>query len=219
MYPYSPTISRTPPAARYYLGVDLGQTADYTALALVQRTAPPPSPAFDVVGLERLPTGTTYPAVVAHAAERLAMPQLQGCTTLVVDATGVGRPVVDALRAAHLDPVAVTITGGDAVTQEDGRGEAWRVPKRDLVSGLQVLLQAERLKIARALPFAGALVDELLRFRVKIDPVTARDSYGVWREGKHDDLVLALAVAVWKGSRPPPPPAPRLYSVGGFVGR
>jgi hypothetical protein len=36
------------------------------------------------------------------------------------------------------------------------------------------------------------LVQELLNFRVKIDPLTAHDSYGCWREGGHDDLVLAL---------------------------
>ena len=38
---------------------------------------------------------------------------------------------------------------------------------------------------------------ELLGFRVKIDPTTAHDSYAAWREGAHDDLVLALALAVW----------------------
>jgi hypothetical protein len=36
-----------------------------------------------------------------------------------------------------------------------------------------------------------------LNFRVKIDPLTAHDSYGAWREGQHDDLVLAVALAVW----------------------
>ena len=28
---------------------------------------------------------------------------------------------------------------------------------------------------------------------------TAHDSYGAWREGQHDDLVLALALALWAG--------------------
>ena len=32
---------------------------------------------------------------------------------------------------------------------------------------------------------------------MKIDPITAHDSYGAWREGQHDDLVLAVALAVW----------------------
>ena len=32
---------------------------------------------------------------------------------------------------------------------------------------------------------------------MKIDPLTAHDSYGYAREGIHDDLVLAVALACW----------------------
>jgi hypothetical protein len=66
----------------------------------------------------------------------------------VVDATGVGAPVVDLLRAAGIGErlVAVTITGSDDVTR--GPGGDWRVPKRDLVTGLQVMLQSGELGIA-----------------------------------------------------------------------
>src|SRR3712207_4474253 len=56
----------------------------------------------------------------------------------------------------------IVITGGDAVTHEDG---VYRVPKRDLVSTCQVLLQGERLKIASALPEAATLTQELLNPR------------------------------------------------------
>ena len=47
------------------------------------------------------------------------------------------------------------------------------------------------------------LVQELLNFRVKIDPLTAHDSYGARCEGQHDDLVLATVVACWYGERQP----------------
>ena len=43
------------------------------------------------------------------------------------------------------------------------------------------------------------MLKELLKFKVKIDPVTAHDSYGAGREGQHDDLVLATALAAWYG--------------------
>jgi hypothetical protein len=129
---------------------------------------------------------------------------------VVADKTGVGRPVVDMLRAADLKPVAVTITGGDAVSRD---GLDYRVPKRDLVSVVQVLLQAERLKIARALPEAQTLTSELLAFKVSIS-LKGHDSYGndvgPWRENPHDDLVLAVALACWFGEkyRPPDPEYP-----------
>jgi hypothetical protein len=112
----------------------------------------------------------------------------------VVDATGVGAPVVDMLKQARLSPIAITITRGEAVTRESYA--AYHVPKKDLVSTLQVLLQSGRLKIAQALPEAETLQAELLNFQMKIT-LQAHDVYGSWRQGSHDDLVLATAVAVW----------------------
>jgi hypothetical protein len=71
------------------------------------------------------------------------------------------------------------------------------VPKRDLVTVTQVLLQNGRLRVAAGLPEAETLKRELLNFRVKIDPRTAHDSYEHWRESEHDDLVLAVSMAAW----------------------
>jgi hypothetical protein len=85
------------------------------------------------------------------------------------------------------------------------------VPKRDLVGIAQVLLQTERIQFAAGLPLTPLLVHELLEFRVKIDPLTAHDSYGAWREGQHDDLVLAVAIAAWYGEQWQPPLPRRNY--------
>ena len=188
----------------YTLGLDLGQAHDYTALTII-RKYPVPSPArYEVPWLERYPLGTSYPAIVAAVAGRcrqlVAQGVREGVPDLIVDATGVGRPVVDLLRRERL-PVTlidVTITGGDTATQQ---GRSWRVPKRELVSAAQVLLQSGRLKVAEALPDTATLTRELLNFQVKISE-QAHDSYGAWREGTHDDLVLAVALACWYAERP-----------------
>jgi hypothetical protein len=45
---------------------------------------------------------------------------------------------------------------------------------------------------------------ELLNFRVKINLASGHDSYEAWREGDHDDLVLAAAMAVWSARAPGP---------------
>ena len=220
MMQYSRTPPRTPPAPPWlYVGLDLGQASDYSALAIAERDRHPPyrdqcsvggiptlPPAPEPVSyalswLQRFPLKTPYPAIVGavatlvrRLAARTPVPHLR----LVVDATGVGRPVVDLLRRERLPGTLadVTITGGDAVAQE---GSSYRVPKRDLVATVQVLLQGERLKIAQALPDAATLTRELLNFQVKIDLTTAHDSYGAWREGTNDDLVLATALATWYG--------------------
>jgi hypothetical protein len=60
-----------------------------------------------------------------------------------------------------------------------------------------VLLQNRRLKVAKALPETEVLMKELKDFRVKVNPATAHESYEHWREGDHDDLVLATAMATW----------------------
>lgn len=214
------------------MGLDLGQAADYTAISVLERKeAPrvarqepiyrggrlvgyengpgrPEGPdSYDCGWAERLPLGTPYPQVIEQVREKLQTPKLRGHTALVVDATGVGRPVVDLLREGGLDPVAVTITGGDAESYVD-RG--WRVPKRNLVSVLQVLFQTKRLQIASGIPAVQTLTQELLNFKVKISDL-GHDSYGAWREGQHDDLVLAVAVAAWWAEREPPPLDPSAF--------
>jgi len=207
----------------YLVGVDLGQLHDYTAVAIAERRAVradggsdlPNQPtrfaggvgAYDVVHLERH-RGEAYTALPgrvrdllgAVAAAHEGRDRRPARTTVIVDQTGVGVAVVDVLRAAGLDPVAVTIHGGDATTRGDDR--SWRVPKRELVAVTQVLLQSRRLRIAQALPLAPTLVAELGNFRATISLATGHDSYGAgsdWRAGNHDDLVLAVALAAWYG--------------------
>jgi hypothetical protein len=47
---------------------------------------------------------------------------------------------------------------------------------------------------------AQILMSELADFRVRIS-ASGSDTYGAWRGGAHDDLVLALALAVWWADR------------------
>ena len=91
---------------------------------------------------------------------------------------------------ANLNPIL--IHGGDNTTQENG---VWRVPKRELVGVTQVALQTGRLKIAAYLPETRLLSQELQNFQVEISQ-TGFDSYSA-RNGKNDDLVLSLAMALW----------------------
>lgn len=190
----------------YYVGVDLGQAADPTALAIVERATTHPGTLdnfreirrqYAVRHLERFPLGMSYVDQAARVASILGRaPLSRQNTRLVVDATGVGRPVVDLFRRAGLSPIAVTITAGDGETQTP---DGWRVSKLLLVSRLQAMLHAGELRIAKALPEAQALVKELQDFRVSYTE-TGYASFGA-RVGAHDDLVLALAIAVWAAER------------------
>ncbi len=209
----------------YYLGLDLGQSADYTALAVIEepiwvsgkwtspatmdrtnyqrlreenrRNGRPPHPPLEVRHLERYELGTPYTRIVERIKEMAHSPPLSELpAVLLVDKTGVGAAVLDTFEHSGVRPAAITIHGGSAVSYDPQR-RGYRVPKRDLVSAVQVPLQNRRLKVAARLPEAATLKKELLNFRMKVNPATAHDSYEHWREGDHDDLVLAVAIACW----------------------
>lgn len=145
--------------------------------------------------LQRLPLGTPYPAIIGHVAQLL--PRLPPGTELVIDYTGVGRPVFDMFLSVGLSPIGVLITGGHAEAQE---GSVYSVPKIVLISRLQALLHESRLKIHRDLADAPILVRELQDFRGDFTSTGAMTFAS--RVGKHDDLVLALAIATWRAYRP-----------------
>src|SRR5262249_20435989 len=116
--------------SEYYVGLDLGQAQDYSALSVIERTE-----RADLLG-GRLPAhyagrhlkgwkhGTSYPAIVKETVALLARPPMPG-SQLIVDATGVGRAVVDLLRVAKLRAslVPVVITGGAAVRAHFEQGQ------------------------------------------------------------------------------------------------
>lgn len=209
----------------YFVGLDLGQAADYTALAIIEeplwsggswvspapmtrahytllreenlRRGRPPHPPLEVRHLERFDLGTPYTTIVDRVNEIAHTPPLAGLpSVLLVDKTGVGAAVLDAFEQSGIRPMAITIHGGSTVSFDPHR-RGYRVPKRDLVTAVQVLLQTRRLRIAERLPEAATLKQELLNFRIKVNPATAHDSYEHWREGDHDDLVLATAMTCW----------------------
>jgi hypothetical protein len=192
--------------AEVVLGLDLGQRADPTALAVVELQdredddedampgTRPPVTHFLVRHLKALPLRTPYPQVVAYVGAVAAA--IAGRTgeepRLFVDATGLGQPVVDAFRAA---PVPVILrptyfTHGDRRSEEHGEvrlGKAW------LVSRLQVLLQQQRIHLPRSRD-AEALAKELLDYEIRVDE-RANDTYGAFKVGTHDDLVTAVGLA------------------------
>jgi hypothetical protein len=197
----------------FCVGLDLGQSADYTALAVIQDgTREIPGGGTERFlhsrHLERYPLRTLYPdiaeGVVALMRDERLSPQeydpsrlryFNRAPELVVDNTGVGPAVTDLLKKKGLSFKAITITGGDKAHAVGGGKH--RVPKRDLVSALEVPFHTGELKVAEGLELWNVLREELLNFRRKIDLRTAHDSYEHWRESDHDDLVLATALACW----------------------
>ncbi len=203
------------------IGADIGQQHDPTAVCVAEVVKSPArtgwampkgervveprdilpvirtETSYTIRYLERLPLGTPYPQVAERLAVIVGNLKAMGPTSLLlrVDATGVGRPVVDllcqhpGLRGVSI--VAVTITSGDK--WEPGGREA-TLGKAYLVSRLQALLQTGRLRLPRTAE-AEALAQELRDFEIRVSE-SGRDTYGAFKAGSHDDLVIALGLAV-----------------------
>ncbi len=120
----------------YFVGLDLGQTRDFTAIAVVtfddmrkeavglaeelyrlggKRVSEDelPEACLEVVHLERMPPGTSYRNVVQRVRDLMDTPPLKGNAELVVDATSVGAAVVEMLRETGLWFRSVLIASGD----------------------------------------------------------------------------------------------------------
>lgn len=209
------------PVSHFFVGLDLGQSADYSAITVLERTVVvkegmKPVTKFACRHLQRWQLGTPYTTIADDVLEMITREPgfLRGCK-LVVDRTGVGAAVVEMIHAKRLpcSIVPVLITGGHTVSCERG---VWHVPKKELASVLQVLMQQRRLQIAKDLPEAATLVKELKAFKVKIT-TAGNEQFSAWRESDHDDLVLAVALSAWFGERDRATSRPMVLSRGPSV--
>jgi hypothetical protein len=222
-----------------FLGLDLGQRHDPAAIAILYRTVEPTGAFnhatweierelhFRLCHTERLALGTPYIEIVARIRrllEKLSAP-LPGVhsyagtaplRTLVVDASGVGRPVVELIRKAGIAgttallgarlgtgsgmhgvartpaasarvtiaPVTITSAGKPRL---EASGEEF-VSRRDLITNLRILLEKRLLKISARIHDRDALLKEFVQLQ---------DRSG----SKHDDLVMATALACWRATR------------------
>lgn len=197
----------------FIISADLGQANDFTAISILEKIIKGKGVLglqkrnllgyyregelyFRLRHLERPPRGTEYPLIVDRLMAIFHSPQLSGARkAVVIDLTGVGRPVYDLMlrQGFYRSLNAITITAGNNVLQP--WPGVYNVPKRDLVTNLQVMLQNDELKIARGIKEADALIEELTNFQVKIT-ANGHDVYG-GRSGVHDDLVLSVAMGAW----------------------
>jgi hypothetical protein len=188
----------------YWVGLEFGLPNESTALAVLQRpwvdedtSIELRRPAYSLRHLERFPLGTSYLEIIRSLIRVLQAKELCGCN-LIVDRTGVGQAVIDLVLEQIRSQVCcwffpVLITNGIQVEEIDGM----MIPKQELVSTLQILLQTKRLKIPKELPESILLVRELENFTLKRTVPSTTDPLVAWREGQHDDLIFAVGIAAW----------------------
>ncbi|SEN09796.1 hypothetical protein SAMN02800694_2762 [Luteibacter sp. UNCMF331Sha3.1] len=199
---------------RLTVGVDLGQSKDPTSIAVIEKTSREvdvgaplaylPSlratlrddrPVYRLHALQQAPLGESYPAQAERLKRLLALRAIaEHDPDVWIDYTGVGRAVYDIFkqeRVPNIQPVTITFGGQPGPNGHGGHS----VPKLELVSRLQALMHSGRLLMSPNLLLAKAFRRELADFRVSYTAV-GNATFGA-REGAHDDLVLAVALAVY----------------------
>lgn len=194
----------------WFLGLDLGQRQDFTAIATLTcewtTTGRDPVswewirvPKLILRDVDRFPLGTSYlfyPAAVerrvkhirdAEAAQNAyAVPTI----SLAVDASGPGGPIVDEFRRARL---GITIrphliTGGNNPSKTPNGDTT--VPRKALLTNLVLLIDKARLVVPPQIQRWQTLLEELL----ELNAATTHPD----RSSAHDDMVLAVALAAWQ---------------------
>ena len=141
---------------------------------------------------------------------------------LIVDATGVGRPIVELFQIAdNRMPVSITFTGGEVAHQRDWSD--YTVPRKVLVGALQIVLQSGRLATPteRAMPLVKVLLTEADNFdvsKLRRDARQKQSSDLDWRTAEHDDVLFSVMMPIWFGEshRPNPNTWQRQHG-GGFA--
>lgn len=209
-----------PPVTSWYLGLDLGQRRDYSAIATLSLEWSNGrldhydyewkfEPRLVVRDLERFPLGTSYlfyPDAVKERVDQLntvTPPSTGRRAYLIVDAGGPGLPVIDELRRHRLgaDKRPLTITSGNQPGQSQS-GSA-TVPRKILLSTLIILLDAGRLVAPPGVENWETLCEEMLDLNASTSQPNKTSS--------HDDIVMAVALAAWHATqvRPELLPAPK----------
>ena len=135
------------------MGLDLGQSADYTALVVLQSVKKRTGAGnFRTVmhlrHLHRYQLRTPYTTIADGVVDVMRSGALntdeydparhrvaRAKAELLVDKTGVGRGVTDILKERGLRFTGVVIHGGETTHRTEG---SYHVPKKDLVAALEV---------------------------------------------------------------------------------
>jgi hypothetical protein len=189
----------------FLIGLDLGQRRDHSAIVVIEVAeiaskdrspvtfAPTVTKRCTVRHIEQIPLRTPFPAVVertARIADKLAK---DAPTSLIVDATGLGAPVIEMFRipTARWRLAPVIIGSGYRDNFVDG---LWRVSKQDLIGRLQLAFDFNHFTIEPGLHKTEALVEELTSLR----GFQRKQGRIIEAPGrKHDDMALALCLAWW----------------------
>jgi hypothetical protein len=170
---------------------------------------------FNVVLIEKY-QGLTYEEMADRIVIVMNHINLRNNADLLIDGTGVGEAAVEQVRKRGLSPVPIIFTGGDTYSEKYAdfaslfKGAPGQlntahilkeihVPKKDLVTAGNVLLQQKRVRVGPG-RWKEDFRKQMQAFRGKVNETKSGKrhiSYEAENESDHDDLVVCYLMAAW----------------------
>lgn len=209
-------VRREMPKPQWYIGLDLGQRRDYSALACMEITwrndgrCPVTyewrfTPTLNLLALDRFPLGTDYeeiPRMLHRRVDQInslpcAFTHANPAKHVIIDGGGPGPPVIDRIRRSmsglvNVRPVIITAGKGQSTLTGGYTG----VPRRSLISNVLLLMSNRTLQMPPDLHNRELLETEFANLAGgSTQPATA---------DAHDDLVIAVCLGAWAALRDAP---------------
>lgn len=189
------------PTKYYIISLDPAQLNDYSALAVLECSELDNT--YRLVSLARR-QHQPYTEIVAWAKKVFLNPKFNDIKDVstrpifVLDVGGVGRAIKDMLTAEGIQSVGIQLTGGESVSRN---GDTYHVSKSFVIGKFLAAWDEGRVKVPSNASFWPLFEKELKAFRGEMSAM-GRAKFEA-AQGEHDDLVMAVAQAVWYGEQNP----------------
>lgn len=189
----------------FHIGQDIGLSKDRSTTSIIELIKnPDKTHRYFLSYLHAYPLGTEIPVIIDdlekhYKDNRLHTPWHSGeewfffKPRIVLDTSGCGPSIVKALSAKGVPVNSLTITGGYMGNKISARHHS--EPRNRLMFEVLHMLQAGRLTIAPRLPHFEELMKEASGLTLASSP-SGRDAIYP-RGANHDDLLIAVALALW----------------------
>jgi hypothetical protein len=191
-------------------GVDLGKRFDRSACSVVEQQYTGGGLGhYYVRNLQRFRLGTSYSSVAKALKNMDTQLRLyaakQGKTpfiTWLIEANGVGEGVIEIIERElpNAQLYKVYVTGGINASVDYNE---IKLPKSQMLSRLVALYDAGLIHMSKKSRQINAMIDELQSFNINVSESNGHETYGA-KIGKHDDMVISLALACWYGQSQQP---------------
>lgn len=197
-----PSVPRVTGHQRYWIGVDLGQANDFSAVCVILDEQLPVAHGGRIVLGQRTRTvvyadrfkGVSYPAVADHITRLRNAHPFGGKSELVIDGTSLGRVVSDLLDDQGVDHHAVQMVVGQNVAR---KGKYYNAGKTLLIETASVMFASGELTFAEDLPLRREIEEDLASFTLTTTAAGNQVIAQSRSASGHGDMAIALIIAAW----------------------